>query len=46
MTLINYIFPELQTGKDLVSYMSKKPRFRIPIDSQQVKGSYTLLNSG
>ena len=46
MTLIVYVFPKLQTAKDLVRPMSKKRRFRTPFDSQYVKRSQTLLKSG
>ena len=45
MTLIAYVFPKLQTGKNLVKQMSKKPRFGTPLDSQHVKGSQTLAKS-
>ena len=45
MTLIAYFFPKLQTAKDVVGQISKKPRFRTPLDSQHVKGSQTLVKS-
>ena len=45
MTLIVYVFPKLQTAKDVVRQMSKKPRFRKPFDSQRVKLSQKLVKS-
>ena len=39
MTLIAYVFPNLETAKEVVNLMSKKPRFRTPFDSQQAEGS-------
>ena len=39
------VFPKLKTVKDVVRQMSKEPRFRTPFDSQQVKGSQTLVKS-
>ena len=45
MTLIAYAFSKLQTGKNLVKQMFKKPRFGTPLDSQHVKGSQTLAKS-
>ena len=45
MTLIAYLFPKLQTAKDVVGQISKKARFRTPFDSQHVKGSQTLVKS-
>ena len=44
MTLIAYILPKLQTGKDVVRQMSKKSRFIRPYDKQHVKRSQTLIN--
>ena len=45
ITLIPYLFPEIQNVKDLVTPMTKKPRFRKPFDSQHAKGSQTLVKS-
>ena len=45
MTLIAYFFPKLQTVKDVVGWISKKPRFRTLFDSQHVKESQTLVKS-
>ena len=45
MTLIAYVFSKLQTGKNLVKQMFKKPRFGTPLDSQHLKGSQTLAKS-
>ena len=44
MALIAYVFPKLETKKQVVSQMSKKPRFRTTFDSQHVKGSKHCLN--
>ena len=38
ITLIVYVLTKLQTAKDVVRQMSKKPRFRTPFESQHVKG--------
>ena len=43
MAMIAHLFPKLQTAKDLVKQMSIKPHFRIPFNSQHVKGSQTLM---
>ena len=45
MTLIGYVFSKLGTAKDVISSMSKKPRFRTPCDSQLVKESEKLNHS-
>ena len=45
MILIVYVFLKLQTAKDVVRQMSKKPRFRKPFHSQQVKRSQKLVKS-
>ena len=45
MTLIAFVFPKLRTAKEVVRQMSKKPRFRMPFDSENVKGSQTLVKS-
>ena len=45
MTLIGYVFSKLGTAKDVLSSMSKKPRFRTPCDSQLVKESEKLSHS-
>ena len=44
-TLRAYAFRNLQAAKDLVSLMPNNRRFRIPLDSQHVKGSQTLVQS-
>ena len=36
---ITYVFPKLETAKQVVSYFSKKPRFRKPFDSKHAKAS-------
>ena len=43
--VIANVFPKLRTVKDLVWPLSKKGRFRTSFDSQDVKGSQTLLKS-
>ena len=45
MTVIAYVFWELQTAKYVFRWMSKKPRFRTPFPSQHAKGSERLLKS-
>ena len=45
MTLIVYVFSKLQTVKDVVRQMSKRPGFRTPFDIQHAKGSGTLVKS-
>ena len=45
MTLIDYVFPNLQTAKDLLRAMSKNRRFRTHFDSQCVKGFQTYVKS-
>ena len=39
MTLVFYVFPKLETAKNVVGKISKKTRFKTPFDSQHVKGS-------
>ena len=39
------VFPKLQSVKDLARPLSKKRRFTTSFDSQQVKGSQTLVKS-
>ena len=43
MAVIVYVFPKLETAKDVVTQISKKSCFRTPLDSQHAKGSKTLL---
>ena len=43
MNLIAYIYPKLLTPKDVVTWISKRLRFKTPLESQRVKGSKTLL---
>ena len=45
MTLVAYVFPKIQTAKDVVRQMSKMTCFRTPLESQIVKGSQTLVKS-
>ena len=45
MNVIALAFPKLQAAKDVVRQMSKKPRFRRPLESQHVKVSQTLVKS-
>ena len=43
MIVIPTLFRKLQTVKDLVRPLSKKHRFRRPLDSEHVKGSQSLV---
>ena len=45
MIVIANVFPKLETVKDLVRPLSKKPCLRTPFDSQHVKAPQTLLKS-
>ena len=45
MTLIAYVFPKLRTPKDVVREMSKKSRFRGPLNRQHGKRTETLFQS-
>ena len=45
MTLIADLFPKLRTPKNVVRYMSKKSRFKVPFDRQHGKRVETLLRS-
>ena len=45
MTLIADLFPKLRTPKNVLIYMSKKSRFKGPLDRQHGKGVQTLLRS-
>ena len=45
MTLIAYVFPKLQTAKDVVREVSKKSCFRRPFHKLHGKRSQTLLKS-
>ena len=45
MTLIADLFPKLRTPKNVLRYMSKKFRFKGPIDRQHGKRVETLLRS-
>ena len=45
MTLVAYLFPKLRTPKNVVRYMSKKSRFKVPFDRQHGKRVQTLLRS-
>ena len=45
MTLLAYLFPKLRTPKNVVRYMSKKSRFKVPFDKQHGKRVQKLLGS-
>ena len=45
MTLVAYLFPKLRTPKNVVRYMSKKSRFKVPFDRQHGKRVQTLFPS-
>ena len=45
MTLSAYVFPKLETAKEVVCQMSKKPRFRTLFESHHAKGLQTHLKS-
>ena len=45
MTLIADLFPKLRTPKNVVRYMSKKFRFKVPFDRQHGKRVQTLFPS-
>ena len=45
MTFIADLFPKLRTGKNVVRYLSKKPRFKGRFDRQHGKRVQTLLRS-
>ena len=45
MTFIADLFPKLRTAKNVVRYLSKKPRFQGPFDRQHGKRVQTLLRS-
>ena len=42
--LVAYGFPKIETAKDVVRQMSKKPVFRTRLNSQHVNGSEILVN--
>ena len=42
---MSYVFPKLQTMKDVVRQMSKKSGLRRPFDKEHDKRSQTLLKS-
>ena len=46
MTLIADSFSKLRTPENMARYMSKKSRFKGPIDRQHSKRAQTLLRSG
>ena len=46
MTLIAYLFPKLRTPENVARYISKKPRFKRPFETQHGKQIQTLLRSG
>ena len=45
MTLIADLFPKLRTPKNVVRYMFKKSRFKVPFDRKRGKRVQTLLRS-
>ena len=45
MILIADLFPKLRTQKNVVRYMSKNSRFKVPSDRQHGKRVQTLLRS-
>ena len=45
MTLIADLFPKLRNPKNVVIYMSKKSRFKVPFDRKHGKRAQTLLRS-
>ena len=45
MTLIADLFPKLGTPKNVVRYMPKKSRFKVPFNRQHGKRMQTLLRS-
>ena len=45
MALIADLFWKLRTPKNVVRYMSKKSRFKVPFDRQHGKRVQTLLRS-
>ena len=45
MTLVAYLFPKLRTPKNMVRYMSKKSRFKVPLTRQHGKRVQTLFPS-
>ena len=45
MSLIVYVFPKIQTAKEVVRPMSKNPNFSTPFNSQHVKAPQTLVKS-
>ena len=45
MALIAYLFLRLQTAKNVVRYMCKKSRFRLPFQKEYAKRESTLIKS-
>ena len=45
MILVAYLFSKLRTPKNVVRYMSKKSRFKVPFDRQHGKRVQKLLQS-
>ena len=43
MTIIAYVFLEIEIAKDVVSKMSEKIGFKRPFDSQHARDSQALL---
>ena len=42
MTLIANVFPKLRTSKNMVRFISKEYRFRVPLDKQHGKHANTV----
>ena len=45
MTLIADLLPKLRTPKNVVRYMSRKSRFKVPFDWKRAKRVQTLFPS-
>ena len=45
MTLKADLFPKLRTPKNVVRYMSKKSRFKVPFERKHGKRFQTILRS-
>ena len=43
MTLISYVFPKLPTTKNVLRQMSKRSRFREPVDRRHGKRAEALI---
>ena len=45
IALTGYVFPKTETAKHVIRQISKNSGFKIPFDSQRVKGHKTPLKS-